>query len=92
MNKQADNAWRVLLLLFLVNLLNFFDRTLPAVVAEPMRKAWNLSDLQLGLTSTAFVVIYAVAGLPLGRIGDQGSRKKVLGLGLFPGPLMLVYE
>lgn len=82
MTTQAGNAWRVLLLLFLVNLLNFFDRTLPSVVAEPMRKAWGLSDLQLGLAGSAFVVIYAIAGVPLGRMADSGSRKKVLGWGL----------
>ena len=82
MTQTAPNAWRVLILLFLVNLLNFFDRTLPSVVAEPMRKAWGLSDLQLGLVGSAFVVIYAIAGLPLGRLADAGSRKNILGWGL----------
>ena len=79
---QAPNAWRVLVLLFLANLLNFFDRTLPAVVAEPLRKEWSLSDLQLGLVSTAFVLVYAIAGLPLGRWADRGSRRTILALGL----------
>jgi hypothetical protein len=30
--RQAPNAWRVLALLFLANLFNFFDRTIPAIV------------------------------------------------------------
>lgn len=81
-DRQAANAWRVLLLLFLANLLNFFDRTLPAVVAEPMRKEWGLSDFQLGLVSTAFVLVYAIAGLPLGRWADRGPRRTILALGL----------
>ena len=34
---QASNAWRVLFLLFLANLFNFFDRTIPAIIAEPIR-------------------------------------------------------
>jgi MFS family permease len=72
----------VLFLLFLANLLNFYDRTLPAVVAEPMRKEWGLSDFQLGLVTTAFVVVYAIAGLPLGRWADRGSRRTILALGL----------
>ncbi|MFT3800235.1 MAG: MFS transporter [Burkholderiaceae bacterium] len=81
-SKQASNAWRVLILLFLANLFNFFDRTIPAVVAEPIRKEWGLSDLQLGLVGSAFTIIYAIAGLPLGRMADTGSRKKIMGWGL----------
>ena len=79
---QAPNAWRVLALLFAANLLNFFDRTLPAVVAEPIRREWGLNDFELGLISTSFVLVYAVAGLPLGRWVDHGSRRVVLALGL----------
>ena len=46
---QAANAWRVLFLLFLANLFNFFDRTIPAIIIEPVRHEWSLSDFQLGL-------------------------------------------
>jgi MFS family permease len=73
---------RILLLLFLANLLNFFDRTLPAVVIEPIRIEFGLSDFQLGLLSTSFVVVYAIAGIPLGRLADTGSRRRVLAWGL----------
>ncbi|GGJ21666.1 hypothetical protein GCM10009085_14880 [Pseudomonas avellanae] len=45
---QAANAWRVLFLLFLANLFNFFDRTIPAIIVEPIRLEWHLSDFQLG--------------------------------------------
>ncbi|RMQ46956.1 Major facilitator family transporter [Pseudomonas cichorii] len=79
---QASNAWRVLFLLFLANLFNFFDRTIPAIITEPIRKEWHLSDFQLGLLGTAFTLVYAIAGLPLGRMADNGSRKKLMGWGL----------
>ncbi len=80
--RQASNAWRVLAVLFLANLFNFFDRAVPAIVLEPMRKEWSLSDLQLGIISAAFTVVYAVAGIPLGRLADTRSRKTIMGLGL----------
>jgi MFS family permease len=80
--KQASNPWRVLFLLFLANLLNFFDRTIPAILNEPIRHEWGLNDLQLGIIAAAFTVIYAVAGLPLGRLADRGSRKRVMGWGI----------
>ncbi|MCU1716452.1 spinster family MFS transporter [Pseudomonas sp. 5P_3.1_Bac2] len=79
---QAPNAWRVLFLLFLANLFNFFDRTIPAILGEPIRLEWHLSDLQMGLLGTAFTLVYAIAGIPLGRMADTGSRRKIMGWGL----------
>ncbi|WP_375737965.1 spinster family MFS transporter [Pseudomonas boanensis] len=79
---QAANAWRVLFLLFLANLFNFFDRTIPAIIIEPVRHEWSLSDFQLGLIGTAFTLIYAIAGVPLGRMADTGARRKIMGWGL----------
>jgi MFS family permease len=79
---QATNAWRILFLLFLANLFNFFDRTIPAIIIEPIRMEWDLSDLQLGMIGTAFTIVYAIAGVPLGRMADTGSRRKIMGWGL----------
>ncbi|MDD2159561.1 MFS transporter [Pseudomonas sp. MIL19] len=79
---QATNAWRILCLLFLANLFNFFDRTIPAIIIEPIRMEWDLSDLQLGLIGTAFTIVYAIAGVPLGRMADTGARRKIMGWGL----------
>lgn len=81
-DRPATSPGKVLLLLFLANLLNFFDRTLPAVVIEPIRLEFGLSDFQLGLLSTSFVIVYAIAGVPLGRLADTGSRRHVLAWGL----------
>ncbi len=81
-SKQADNAWRVLFLLFLANLFNFFDRAVPSIVMEPIRLEWSLSDFQIGMLGTAFTIVYAIAGIPLGRMADTGSRKKIMGWGL----------
>ena len=79
---QRANAWRILFLLFLANLFNFFDRTIPAIIIEPIRLEWGLSDFQLGLIGTAFTIVYAIAGVPLGRMSDTGARRKIMGWGL----------
>jgi MFS family permease len=81
-SQQATNAWRILFLLFLANLFNFFDRTIPAIIIEPIRMEWGLSDFQLGLIGTAFTIVYAIAGVPLGRMADTGARRKIMGWGL----------
>src|SRR6202790_1253087 len=72
----------ILLLLFLINLMNFFDRTIPAVVLEPIRKEFGLDDTALGLLGASFTLIYAVAGVPLGYLADRFRRTRILAAGL----------
>jgi len=58
--------------------LNFYDRHVPGALTEPIRKEFHLTDTQIGLLGSAFIWIYALVGLPLGRIADMASRKKLL--------------
>lgn len=78
---QASNAWRILALLFVANTFNFYDRTIPAIVAEPLKLEFSMSDTKLGLLTGAFTIVYAIAGLPLGRLADKMSRGKIMGTG-----------
>jgi MFS family permease len=71
----------VLLVLLLLNIVNFYDRHVPGALAEPMRREFHLSDAQIGWISTIFTLLYAVIGLPLGRLADGASRKKLLAAG-----------
>jgi len=79
---QKRQAWFALFVLFGINLMNFYDRQILAAVTEPIRKAWSLSDSQVGLLTPVFTIIYAIAGVPLGRWADRGQRRKILGLGV----------
>ena len=65
-----------------VNLLNFYDRQAPGALVEPMRKEFRLSDTEIGLLGSVFIWVYALAGLPLGRVADVWSRKKLLAIGV----------
>ncbi len=71
-----------LAVLFLVNVLNIYDRQALGAVLEPLRREFHLNDTQLGALSTIFIVVYAVAGLPLGLLADRGSRKRLLAAGV----------
>src|SRR5579864_8300844 len=79
--KTAKGASFALGILFFINLLNFFDRQLLGALAEPIRKEFHLSDTGLGLLGTIFTLIYAVVGLPLGRLSDVWSRTRLIALG-----------
>lgn len=83
-----SNIWYVLLILFLINLLNFFDRTIPAVVLEPIRKEFGLDDTALGLLGTSFTLVYALAGIPLGRLADRSKRTTILAGGVLMWSVM----
>ena len=56
--------------LFVINTLNFFDRVIGGALGEPIRREWNLSDSALGALGTAFTLLYAYVGIPLGRLED----------------------
>ena len=71
-----------LAVLFCVNVLNFYDRQALGALVEPLRREFHLSDAQLGAIPTAFIIVYALAGPPLGRLADRWSRKRLLAIGV----------
>jgi MFS family permease len=64
-------------------MMNFYDRNIAGAVAEPMRHEWGLSDTAIGLLGTAFTLLYAATGVPLGRLADRASRTRILACGVF---------
>jgi MFS family permease len=76
-------AYFALAVLFAINMMNFFDRQLLGAVGEMIRKEWSLSDTALGGLGTAFTILYAIIGLPLGRLSDLFSRTRILAGGVF---------
>jgi MFS family permease len=78
-----SSAGYALGLLFVGNLLNFYDRALPSVVLEPIKDEFGLDDTQVGVLASAFVLVAALAGIPLGRLADRVPRAAVAGWGLF---------
>lgn len=79
---QRKSAFFSIVVLFAINVLNFYDRHVPGALVEPMRKEFHLTDTQIGLLGSVFIWLYAIVGLPLGRIADTRSRKKLLACGI----------
>jgi MFS transporter, Spinster family, sphingosine-1-phosphate transporter len=65
-----------------INFLNYMDRYVGAVVAPLIKKEFDLSDGQIGLLGSAFLLVYAVAALPFGYWADRGVRRTVIGIGV----------
>src|SRR5438132_1201610 len=63
---------------------NVMDRNVLAILLEPIRKEFSLTDSQLGLLSgLAFAIFYSVAGLPLGLLADRVNRRNMMAVCLF---------
>ncbi len=85
---MAAGAVYALVVLFAINLMNFFDRQLIGAVGELIRLDWHLSDTALGLLGTVFTLLYAFVGVPLGRLSDTRDRRKILSAGVFVWSLL----
>src|SRR6201993_3333036 len=79
---RRGNYSTALVVLIAVNILNFYDRHVIGALTEPIRKEFALTDGQVGLIGSAFIWLYALVGLPLGRAADSWSRKTLLAWGM----------
>lgn len=82
---EPSNAYSnyVLGLLFLVYVFNFVDRQILSVFLGPIQDDLGVSDTVMGfLTGFAFVLFYTMAGIPIARWADTGSRRFIIATGL----------
>mgnify|MGYP001258150967 FL=1 len=75
----SQGQLRILLwTLMLVYILNFLDRQIVNILAEPIRRELQLSDTQIGLmTGLAFAVFYTFLGIPIARHADHPGTNRV---------------
>lgn len=77
-------AWYVLGVLTLTYVFSFLDRTILTLLVEPIKADLELSDTQMSyLLGFSFALLYAVCGLPLGRLADSKNRTLLISGGLF---------
>jgi predicted MFS family arabinose efflux permease len=73
----------VLVLLVLVNISNYLDRGIIAILQEPMKQDLLLEDWQLGVISgPAFALFYSFAGIPTARLAERFNRITILSVAL----------
>jgi MFS family permease len=76
--RAASSARVMLWTLLVVYTLNFLDRQILNILAEPIKAELGLSDTLLGLLAgPAFAVFYAVLGIPIARYADRRSTNRV---------------
>jgi len=89
--KQARVAWWTLGVLTFVSILDWADRALISVVAEPLRHEFGLSDTELGFSMAfAFGIVRVFIGIPVGRLADTHNRRNILASALAIWSVMTV--
>ena len=72
-------AWYAVTLLLLVQWMNSVDRNIIAVILQPIKIEFHLSDTQLGaLSAICYAISYSIAAMPLGMLADRVNRAKLL--------------
>lgn len=79
----AFAAWSTLFILLLIAVVAYIDRSIIALMIDPIRHDLNVSDFKLSLVQgAAFAVFYAICGVPMGWVVDTFPRRLTLYVGI----------
>jgi len=77
-----QSTWQpqyALALLFVVYVLNFIDRSILNILAQPIKEDLGLYDWQIGLMGgIAFALFYTAFGIPIARLADTHNRRNII--------------
>lgn len=76
------SATRILLLFLAINIINYVDRQVISGVFPLLKDHFTLSDAQLGLLGTAFMITYSLTAIPFGAWSDRWLPHKVAAIGV----------
>ena len=76
-------AWTLVAILTLAYVSSFIDRYILGLLIDPIKESTGASDTQMGLLSSAFTWIYALAAIPLGFMVDKRNRTRLVAVGVF---------
>lgn len=80
---ERRGARSVLAILTAINLLNYIDRFVFPAVAEGIKhSSLNPSDFEIGLGTTAFILVYLLAAPFFGAVGDRSTRTRWMAGGI----------
>ena len=75
-------AWSVVGIMGALYIMSMVDRSVLALVVQPLKAALKLSDVQIGfLYGSSFAIFFALLGVPMGRLADRANRRLVIIVG-----------
>lgn len=85
MEKQARAA---IVIIFLINILNYLDRYLLPAVLPKIRHDLGLTFFQSGLLGTSFILVFACTTVPLAILADKTVRKNIISISVIVWSVM----
>ena len=82
-------GWYAVFVLTLAYIFSFIDRTILALLVQPIKADLGLSDTQIGiLHGFAFAIFYTLMGLPIAWLADRKRRNLIISVGILIWSLM----
>ena len=88
-----SSAYRhyVLAILTLMYVVNYLDRQILAILLQPIKNEFHVSDTMLGLLAgPTFALFYATLGIPIALAADRSNRRNIIAVSLALFSLMTV--
>ena len=81
--------WLVVAILMVAYVFSFVDRQILNLLVGPIRRDLGISDTQMSLLmGFSFAIFYTILGIPLGRLADSQSRRRLIVAGVVVWSLM----
>lgn len=90
--KRTNVRWTILVMLFVVTTVNFADRATISIAGPDIRKALDLSPIQMGYIFSAFAWSYVLAQLPGGWLLDRFGSKTTYAVALTIWSLFTMFQ
>jgi MFS family permease len=79
MSSRLNQSYWYLAIIILIYMVTFSGRQILSVSIEPIKLEFQVSDTLIGVvTGPAFAFIFALSGLPMGRLSDRINRSKMI--------------
>ena len=76
-------SWYIVGILTLAYVSSFIDRQILSLLVEPIKRDLRISDTQISLLmGLSFGIFYTFLGIPIARLADLKSRKKIVAWGI----------
>lgn len=80
---KRSYAWLVATVLMVLYIFSFIDRTVIALLVEPIKAEFGATDTQFGLLyGLAFSLFYTFLGIPIGLLADNYNRRNIIAVGV----------
>ena len=82
-DESSTGSWYLVTLCMVAYIFSFIDRQIVALLIEPIRADFQISDTQFSLIhGLSFAIFYAIMGLPIARLADTKSRPAIISIGI----------